>query len=53
VQNTIADVADGCQPCRATLRARLRGAAHRASAVRTGSAVDTPFARAWRSGEGP
>lgn len=48
-QRVVQDVADGCQPCRATLRAWLRaGAAHPAPAVRTDAVIDTPFARAWQ-----
>ncbi|TFW35224.1 DUF4175 family protein [Massilia horti] len=50
-QRAIQDVADGCVPCRATLRAWLRGAVPQAPALLQPKPVaETPFTRAWRSG---
>jgi hypothetical protein len=50
-QRSIQDVADGCVPCRATLRAWLRGAiASSLVLLQPQPAVDTAFTRAWRSG---
>jgi hypothetical protein len=51
-QRAIQDVADGCAPCRATLRAWLRGAIGSAPVLlQARPVVETPFARAWRSGD--
>jgi hypothetical protein len=50
-QRAIQDVADGCAPCRATLRAWLRSAIGSAPVLlQARPVVETPFARAWRSG---
>jgi hypothetical protein len=50
-QRAIQDVADGCLPCRATLRAWLRGAGGQGSVLLQARQVaDTPFTRAWREG---
>jgi hypothetical protein len=50
-QRAIQDVADGCVPCRASLRAWLRGAVAQAPVLLQARPVaDTPFARAWREG---
>jgi hypothetical protein len=50
-QRAIQDVADGCAPCRGTLRAWLRGAIGSAPVLlQARPVVETPFARAWRSG---
>jgi hypothetical protein len=51
-QRAIQDVADGCAPCRGTLRAWLRGAIGSAPVLlQARPVVETPFARAWRSGD--
>jgi hypothetical protein len=50
-QRAIQDVADGCLPCRATLRAWLRGASGQGPVLLQARQVaDTPFTRAWREG---
>jgi hypothetical protein len=50
-QRAIQDVADGCVPCRASLRAWLRGAIAQAPVLLQARPVaDTPFTRAWRDG---
>ncbi|MFL6676433.1 MAG: hypothetical protein ACJ8LG_24480 [Massilia sp.] len=49
-QRAIQDVADGCVPCRATLRAWLRGAIARPPVLLQARPVaDTPFEQAWRA----
>jgi hypothetical protein len=51
-QRSIQDVADGCAPCRAALRAWLRGGVGRPQVLlQAAPAVDTPFSRAWRGEE--
>jgi hypothetical protein len=51
-QRAIQDVADGCAPCRATLRAWLRGAIGAAPVLLQAKPVaQTPFTKAWQSGE--
>jgi hypothetical protein len=50
-QRAIQDVADGCVPCRASLRAWLRGAIAQAPVLLQATPVAaTPFTRAWREG---
>jgi hypothetical protein len=50
-QRAIQDVADGCVPCRASLRAWLRGAVSQPPVLLQARPVaETPFARAWREG---
>jgi hypothetical protein len=50
-QRAIQDVADGCVPCRASLRAWLRGAMAQAPVLLQAKPVAaTPFTRAWREG---
>jgi hypothetical protein len=52
-QRAIQDVADGCVPCRASLRAWLRGAVGQAPVLLQPKQVaGTPFTRAWRDGGG-
>jgi hypothetical protein len=51
-QRAIQDVADGCAPCRATLRAWLRGAIGQAPVLlQANPAAHTAFDTAWRSGD--
>ncbi|NUO87880.1 MAG: hypothetical protein HOQ37_17445 [Cupriavidus sp.] len=51
-QRSIQDVADGCAPCRASLRGWLRGAVAPAPVMlQAKPVVDTPFTRAWRAEE--
>jgi hypothetical protein len=53
-QGAIQDVADGCVPCRAALRAWLRGAIGTAPVLLQARPVaQTPFTRAWQSGGKP
>jgi hypothetical protein len=50
-QGAIQDVADGCAPCRATLRAWLRGAIGTAPILLQAKPVaQTPFTKAWQGG---
>jgi hypothetical protein len=52
-QRSIQDVADGCNSCRASLRAWLRGGVGRAPVLLQARPVaETPFTKAWRSGDG-
>jgi hypothetical protein len=49
-QRSIQDVADGCAPCRAALRAWLRGGAGAPQLrLQARPEADTPFTRAWRA----
>ncbi|GAB3440415.1 DUF4175 domain-containing protein [Massilia solisilvae] len=51
-QQAIQDVADGCAPCRANLRAYLRGGIGAPQLLlQAKPTVDTPFTRAWRAEE--
>jgi hypothetical protein len=51
-QRAVQDVMDGCVPCRAELRAWLRGTLTDAPVLlQARSSVDSPFARAWRGKE--
>ncbi|MGZ5200221.1 MAG: hypothetical protein ACXWC4_10670 [Telluria sp.] len=51
-QRSIQDVADGCMPCRASLRAWLRGGVGAPRLLlQAKPAVDTPFTKAWRAEE--
>jgi hypothetical protein len=50
-QRAIQDAADGCVPCRASLRAWLRGAGGQGAVLLQARQVaDTPFTKAWREG---
>jgi hypothetical protein len=50
-QRAIQDVADGCMPCRASLRAWLRGGVGQPAVLLQPKRVaDTPFTRTWREG---
>jgi hypothetical protein len=50
-QRSIQDVADGCLPCRASLRAWLRGGVKQAPVLLQARQVaETPFTRAWQAG---
>jgi hypothetical protein len=52
-QRSIQDVADGCTGCRASLRAWLRGAVGKPPVLLQARPVaETPFTKAWRSGDG-
>ena len=51
-QRAVQDVMDGCVPCRAELRAWLRGTLTDAPVLlQARSSVDSPFAQAWRGKE--
>ena len=51
-QRAVQDVMDGCVPCRAELRAWLRGTLTDAPVLlQARSSVDSPFARAWHGKE--
>ena len=51
-QRAVQDVMDGCVPCRAELRAWLRGTLTDAPVLlQARSSVDSPFALAWRGKE--
>ena len=51
-QRAVQDVMDGCVPCRAELRAWLRGTLADAPVLlQARSSADSPFARAWRGKE--